>query len=385
MEESSKIKLGDVVEKINDSVDLNERNGMFCVRGGHVPADVPVLLGYNIAGNEYLGPAFHRKFETGDVLFTSRVPHKVGLATFSGICANTTLVLRSKDPVLTQKMLPNLLQTNKFKSFLKSISRGSTNPFVNWTQLANFQVYIPSISKQKNIVEIIDNIDVLIQNKLRSVELIGMIKRKLFSSHLKSYSGEKLMRFDETWKGSPEGGHTPKSVKHPTGSYVLTLACLGRDGFVPNQVKPILDTEGHRKNTLEKGDLLISRSNTIQLVGRCCIIPQKMSNTSFGDLFFRINFDEESIIPSYAMYLLQSDMGVRYIRSISAGTSGSMKKINRKNLGKLMIPIVPIIEQKELLRGIDKLESIRSRASIEVEKLVQARSQILEKILEKKS
>ena len=85
------------------------------------------------------------------------------------------------------------------------------------------------------------------------------------------------------------------------------------------------------------------------------------------------------------MYLLQSDMGVRYIRSISAGTSGSMKKINRKNLGKLMIPIVPIIEQKELLRGIDKLESIRSRASIEVEKLVQARSQILEKILEKKS
>ena len=54
---------------------------------------------------------------------------KVALADFEGITANTTFVLRTKDPAqLLPELLPFLMQTEAFHSYSIKHSKGSVTP-----------------------------------------------------------------------------------------------------------------------------------------------------------------------------------------------------------------------------------------------------------------
>ncbi len=90
-------------------------------------------------GGDYLGPAFHMRFKPGQVLYGSRRTYlrKVAVADFEGICANTTFVFESKDPtVLLPELLPFIMQTEAFHDHSIKQSKGSVNPYVNFSDLA---------------------------------------------------------------------------------------------------------------------------------------------------------------------------------------------------------------------------------------------------------
>lgn len=383
MEEWPTVRFGDVVQKMNGKIDLEERAGKRCVQGGHLSRYCPILVKSKTADGDYLGPAFHRTFESGDILFATRFPNlnKVGVPNFDGICANTTLVLRAKSSLICQEFIPCVMKSSQFVEFCILNTRGSTNPYINWTQLAEYEFSLPPLHVQQKITQILHCVDASIAAKYEAIELIGVTKRKVFSKHIDSNMSLEKIRFQDTWARSPEGGHTPKAVKVETGFFVLTLASLGRDGFVDGERKPCVGSEEHQKYILNKGDFLISRSNTVELVGRCGIVPRNMSDTSFGDLFLRITFEREKLLPAYAMYLLQSTFGIRFIRSIAAGTSGSMKKINRKNLADFLIPKVPVNKQLKVVNELDSIEKVRRKTAIENQHLLNVRSELISTML----
>ena len=89
---------------------------------------------------------------------------------------------------------------------------------------------------------------------------------------------------------------------------------------------------------LERGDLLVSRSNTRDLVGLPGIFDEDRTDVSWPDTMMRLRPDPDRLRPMFLERLLRAPVGRRQIRSFAAGTSASMKKINSTNLQRLVIP-----------------------------------------------
>jgi type I restriction enzyme, S subunit len=105
------VRFGDVVRDVKLTVDPEESGLERYVAGEHMETDDLHIRRWGTIGDGYLGPAFHRKFVTGQVLYGSRRTYlrKVAVADFNGICANTTFVLEPMNGDLIPELLPFIM------------------------------------------------------------------------------------------------------------------------------------------------------------------------------------------------------------------------------------------------------------------------------------
>jgi type I restriction enzyme S subunit len=99
---------------------------------------------------------FYYGFKAGQFLLVSRNPHlkKAGIVDFDGICSEKTFVLQTANPlVLLPEYLPFVLQNEAFWKYAVAHKHGSTNFFINWDTLANYEFLLPSIDTQRRIAK----------------------------------------------------------------------------------------------------------------------------------------------------------------------------------------------------------------------------------------
>ncbi len=160
----TRVAFGDVVRKVNDKVDPRSSGLGRYVAGEHMDTDDLRIRRWGLIGDNYLGPAFHMRFKPGQVLYGSRRTYlrKVALADFEGITANTTFVLETKDPArLMPELLPFLMQTEAFHSYSIKHSKGSVNPYINFSDIELFEFLLPPIQEQARLVEALSAADKL--------------------------------------------------------------------------------------------------------------------------------------------------------------------------------------------------------------------------------
>ena len=158
----AKYRFGDIVKEVKEKVDRNHNPYEFFIAGDHMDTDELHLLRRGRFADSDVGPAFIRVFKPGQVLYGSRRTYlrKIAVADFEGITANTTFVLESKDEnILLQKLLPFIMQSERFTDFSIKKSKGSTNPYVLFSDLCEYEVELPDIEQQKRLSEILWAID----------------------------------------------------------------------------------------------------------------------------------------------------------------------------------------------------------------------------------
>ena len=70
--------------------------------------------------------------------------------------ANTTFVLETKDNnVFLQELLPFVMLSESFTRWSVSKSKGSTNPYILFSDLADYEFELPSISKQRELADLL--------------------------------------------------------------------------------------------------------------------------------------------------------------------------------------------------------------------------------------
>lgn len=149
-----RVKFGDVVRQVKDKVDPHSSGLKRYVAGEHMDTDDLRIRRWGDVGDGYLGPAFHMHFKPGQVLYGSRRTYlrKVAVADFEGICANTTFVLESADSTkLLPELLPFVMQAEAFHEHSKRESKGSVNPYVNFSDLAWYEFALPPLEEQRRI------------------------------------------------------------------------------------------------------------------------------------------------------------------------------------------------------------------------------------------
>jgi type I restriction enzyme S subunit len=135
---------------------------------------------------------------------------------------------------------------------------------------------------------------------------------------------------------------------------VLTLSAVKRGKFNDSAAKPISSEANVPKHLEVKvGDLLLSRSNTRELVGDVCVVEACRPKTIICDLIYRLQLFERRLLPRYLMYFLLSSAGRGQIERDARGSSGTMPKIAHRHIQAWRIILPPINEQLRIVECLD--------------------------------
>ncbi len=154
----AKVRFGDVVKEYKGKIDQKNNPYEFYVAGDHMDTDDLTIRRKGRFATDDVGPAFIREFKKGHVLYGSRRTYlrKIAVADFDGVTANTTFVLETKDEtVLRQRLIPFIMYTESFTKWSIKKSKGSTNPYVLFKDLADYEFELPDIDKQDELVELL--------------------------------------------------------------------------------------------------------------------------------------------------------------------------------------------------------------------------------------
>ena len=152
------VKFGDLVKEVKINIDRNNNPYEYYVAGDHMDSEDLTIRRKGMFATDDVGPAFTRLFKPGQILYGSRRTYlkKVAVADFEGVCSNTTFVLETKDESrLRQRLLPFIMLTEDFTKWSISKSKGSTNPYILFSDLANYEFELPDIHRQDELVELL--------------------------------------------------------------------------------------------------------------------------------------------------------------------------------------------------------------------------------------
>ena len=177
-----------------------------------------------------------------------------------------------------------------------------------------------------------------------------------------------------------QNGFSPLCQEEYSGSWVLSLGALTGYSFDSTQVKAVSSsvkmTEEYK---LKNNDILVSRSNTLDKVGRCGVFHGEIENCFYPDLMMRFRADENVVLTKYLEIVLQSSFGRKYFQERAAGTSVSMMKINKKILEDFSFSLPTLDEQKKIIEISQGWDS----AIEKTEKLISEKEKIFDGISQK--
>ncbi len=308
-------------------------------------------------------------FKKGDVIFGRRRAYqrKLAVSEFDGICSAHAMVVRAKPKMILPEFLPFFLQSDMFMERAIEISVGSLSPTINWTVLREQEFPLPTLDEQKRIAEILWAADEAASSYQEALNHINIVSQIRFEHSLDTLNCPELS-LPEVLSGSPESGCSASPSPDETGHWVLSLAALSANGYVRGNLKPVAKTNKMIGATLAKGDLLISRSNTVDLVGFAGIFEENRTDVSFPDTMMRLPVNMQKVLPDYLELVLLSNRGRRHMMKTASGTSSSMKKINRKTLAEFRLPVPNLDTQKQIVSEFNEQKNHREAIANHISK-----------------
>lgn len=105
---------------------------------------------------------------------------------------------------------------------------------------------------------------------------------------------------------------------------------------------------------IRKGDFLLSRANTIELVGACVIAKNVTKKIMLSDKTLRVSFS--NLLQEYFLYWLRSPKGRDEIMNRSTGNQESMRNIGQNRIKSIIFPLCSAQEAEEIVRIVEQQE-----------------------------
>jgi type I restriction enzyme S subunit len=143
---------------------------------------------------------------------------------------------------------------------------------------------------------------------------------------------------------------------------VLKVSAVTWNTFRPSENKALLpECDPGDCPRVRKGDLLISRANTTELIAAVVMAQEDYPNLILSDKTLRLVPKKEAVCPHYLLHVLRTPPVRRHFERYATGTSGSMRNISQENIAAAKIPLPPLSEQQRLGSILDKAEAIRRK------------------------
>lgn len=363
-----KVKFGDVAIKQNENVDRENTDLTRYVAGEHMVSEDLHIREWGQVGEGYLGPAFHRKFEAGDILYGSRRTYlrKVAVAHFDGITSNTTFVIRANKNTLIRELLPFVMLSEGFAQHSIKNSKGSVNPYINWKDIADYEFLLPPKDQQQQIAELLWAGDEMLQSlfllKGKNEGLRNISREKLYTYGLKDNKTKvkvgKCGIICSDWDELSflDAIEITSGQVDPTEAKYSGLFQIGPERMEPNTGK-ILEYKTAEELGISSGNYLFTKEHV--LYSKIRPYFKKVANPSFTGLcsadVYPLKPKTEDLHKDFLFYYLLTEKFTTSLLRFQNRTG--MPKVNREELGSMYIPIPHLSEQSKVvhtLREIDK-------------------------------
>ncbi|MFF9488570.1 hypothetical protein [Streptomyces sp. NPDC014676] len=155
-----------------------------------------------------------------------------------------------------------------------------------------------------------------------------------------------------SWLHRIEAGKSPLAQDTPAGDGewgVLKVSAVQADGFLSRENKVVRNAEFiNSQFEVRSGDLLMTRANTEDLVGLACVVENSPPRLMLSDKTLRLMVDDSMADTGFVAAVLSSPVVRAQIKSAATGTSGSMKNISQGSIERLLVPDVPLEEQRRV-------------------------------------
>ena len=117
--------------------------------------------------------------------------------------------------------------------------------------------------------------------------------------------------------------------------------------------RPELVNDAH---LIRPGDFLISRANTIELVGACIIVTAIQRSLMLSDKILRLRM--VGGLDWWLLWVLRSTLGRREIESLATGNQESMRNIGQEGIRRIRVPLPPEAECRRVITEIERQMSV---------------------------
>jgi restriction endonuclease S subunit len=357
-EKWTRARFGDVVSFVKESIDPNSGELDRYVAGDHMETDNVHIRRWGTVGEGYLGPAFIRRFRKGQVLYGSRRTYlkKVAYAEFDGITANTTFVLEGVDGKLHQPLLPWLMLSQRFTEHSVRESKGSTNPYINFPDIAKFEIDLPPIDQQRRMAEILWALDEVVMKTAAASEDSSHVVDAELNNFLYKSSNWRMAECRELLIEGPRNGFSPPASATSGRIPTLSISAIRGGRVVPNGSLKYADVSSDEVSQfrLQRDDILIVRGNGNRLLcGRAGIVDQVPEGCFYPDLLIRLRFPADCLLPKFAV--MQWNEVKTHTRLLKkAKSSNGIYKINGQDIQSHRLVVPPVTEQVRFLERLER-------------------------------
>lgn len=372
------VRFGEIAKQCKENVDRDNNPFERYVEGGHMDTENLRITRWGEFGDHYVGPAFHRIFRKGQILYGSRRTYlkKVAVAEFDGITANTTFVIEPQRPdIILPGLLPFLMLSEGFTNHSVLNSKGSTNPYINWGDIAKYEFPLPPIERQKEILEVLEKLEEGISRGEVAFDAAKILREAIRSNFL--FKGCTTKQTENThWGEVPKGWKIKplSEIAQINPRYTLAknepiqfceMAVVGNDSMsIEGEIEMREKISGGAR--FKNKDIIFARITPCAENGKITIVDfLKEDSVGVGSTEF-IVISPQKTSSEYLYHLCRTNRVHAYAIKRMAGTTGR-QRIPNEVFDEIMIPVPPSEEmsiiEEQLHNAENTVISIKSKIS----------------------
>ena len=263
---------------------------------------------------------------------------------------------------------------DKYLETLRSQSIGGVIKYIKLGNLTEADIFIPSIERQREIVQILRKSRELISlRKQQLVKLDELVKARfveMFGDMLLNslgWSEKPLECLANIVSGITKGRKTAETDLLEVPYMAVSNV---KNGYIDwTTVKTILATRQEiEQYRLLPDDILMTEGGDPDKVGRGAIIKNPLENSIHQNHIFRVRLDESELLPSFFAEYLQHQKAKRYFLGCAKQTTG-IASINMRQLKSLPVLLPPLSLQNDFAAFVERVDRQKQTVQQSLEKL----------------
>jgi len=368
----SRVKFGDVVKDVKINIDRLNNPYEYYVAGDHMDSEDLTIHRKGCFTTDDVGPAFIRVFKPGQILYGSRRTYlkKIAVADFEGVCANTTFVFETKDPhAFEQRLLPFIMLSKDFTTWSIAKSKGSTNPYVLFSDLADFEFELPPLEEQKVLV---DKLWAAYRLKEAYKKLLvatdEMVKSQfieMFGNPLSLNQKNELKRLGECCILNPR---RPNIALCDTDKVsFIPMPAVSEDGYLVDMTDEEYGKVKKGFTYFENNDVLFAKITPCMENGKGAIVHGLTNGIGMGSTEFHVLRPINGISSPYWLLALTRMPIFRERAAKNMSGTGGQKRVSASYLENFDCILPPMDKQLEFVfiaEQVDKSKSVIQKALV---------------------
>lgn len=296
------------------------------------------------------------------------------------VCGYHLAMLRPNACELDGRFLFRCLQARPMQFQFERTATGVTRFGLGVDAIGRLYLPVPPLARQRAIAAFLDRetakIDAMIVAKERLLALLAEKRRALIACAVTRGINPSvpLRESGLSWIGliprhwslerlkfqidGIEQGWSPQCLNMPAAPDewgVLKAGCVNGPEFDQTENKTLPpDLDPQPELEVRPGDVLMSRSNTVQLLGSTALVRDVRPKLLLCDKLYRIHTKSSRVHKPYLVQLLRSPPGRFEFERDATGASNSMQNIGQDSVKNVWLPLPPVDEQELISEYIDR-------------------------------